>query len=345
MSQFIKNLEIKNFKSIKHLQLDCKRVNVLIGKPNVGKSNILEAMGLFSVNYTKAEKYMSEFVRYENIANLFFDNDYSKQISVSTDKFESWLNFSEEELAFSHKILDKNSDKPNFADNSKNELIHFWAIQKDGEKITSSKNFTNKLDFIKKYEFANLVEFERNGGFSLKPPFGNNLYTVLNNHKNLLDEIGQMLEPYGFDFVLDVQEQRFEIQKRVNRYIFKYPYISIADTFRRLIFHLAVIESNKNSVLILEEPEAHSYPPYIWQLANRIANDKDNQYFISTHSPYIIETLLQELKDSEINIWVTSFENYETKVNPLAPEALQDMYDMGADTVFFNMEKFEKAAL
>ena len=113
MSQFIKNLEIKNFKSIKHLQLDCKRVNVLIGKPNVGKSNILEAMGLFSVNYTKAEKYMSEFVRYENIANLFFDNDYSKQITISTDKFESTLNFSEEELAFSHTILDKkNSDKP-----------------------------------------------------------------------------------------------------------------------------------------------------------------------------------------------------------------------------------------
>ena len=48
MRHFIKTLDIKNFKSIKHLQLDCKRVNVLIGKPNVGKSNFLEALGVMS---------------------------------------------------------------------------------------------------------------------------------------------------------------------------------------------------------------------------------------------------------------------------------------------------------
>ena len=215
-----------------------------------------------------------------------------------------------------------------------------YQVKKNGLYVTADH------PWFYDHTLLNLAdEFEKNGGFSLKPPFGSNLYSVLNNHKNLLNEIGQMLEPYGFDFVLDVQEQRFEIQKRVNRYVFKYPYISIADTFRRLIFHLAAIESNKNSVLILEEPEAHSYPPYIWQLANRIANDKNNQYFISTHSPYIIETLLQELKDFEINIWVTSFADYETKINPLPPEALQDMYDMGADTVFFNIDKFEKATL
>ncbi|RLF84116.1 hypothetical protein DRN48_06315, partial [Thermococci archaeon] len=44
----IKTLTIKNFKSIKSLKLDCKRVNVFIGKPNVGKSNILEAIGILS---------------------------------------------------------------------------------------------------------------------------------------------------------------------------------------------------------------------------------------------------------------------------------------------------------
>lgn len=41
-SNFLDWVEIKNFKSIKDLRLDCKRVNIFIGKPNVGKSNILE---------------------------------------------------------------------------------------------------------------------------------------------------------------------------------------------------------------------------------------------------------------------------------------------------------------
>lgn len=39
-NNFLNWVEIKNFKSIKDLRLDCKRVNVFIGKPNVGKSNI-----------------------------------------------------------------------------------------------------------------------------------------------------------------------------------------------------------------------------------------------------------------------------------------------------------------
>ena len=37
----IRTLEIKNFKSIKELRLDCRRINIFIGEPNTGKSNIL----------------------------------------------------------------------------------------------------------------------------------------------------------------------------------------------------------------------------------------------------------------------------------------------------------------
>ena len=44
---FIDNIEIKNFKSIRHQKIEgCKKVNVFIGYPNVGKSNILEAISL-----------------------------------------------------------------------------------------------------------------------------------------------------------------------------------------------------------------------------------------------------------------------------------------------------------
>ena len=43
----IKKLHIKNFKSIKELDLNCARVNVFIGEPNTGKSNILEAIGIY----------------------------------------------------------------------------------------------------------------------------------------------------------------------------------------------------------------------------------------------------------------------------------------------------------
>ncbi len=33
----IREVEIENFKSIKNLKLECKRVNIFIGEPNTGK--------------------------------------------------------------------------------------------------------------------------------------------------------------------------------------------------------------------------------------------------------------------------------------------------------------------
>jgi AAA15 family ATPase/GTPase len=44
----ITKLSISNFKSVRKLDIDCKKVNLFIGEPNTGKSNILEAMALMS---------------------------------------------------------------------------------------------------------------------------------------------------------------------------------------------------------------------------------------------------------------------------------------------------------
>ena len=39
---FFTDITIENFKSLRSVALkDCNRINVLIGRPNVGKSNIL----------------------------------------------------------------------------------------------------------------------------------------------------------------------------------------------------------------------------------------------------------------------------------------------------------------
>jgi AAA15 family ATPase/GTPase len=43
----INNIEFQNFKSIGNLKLEnCNKINLLVGPPNVGKSNILEALAI-----------------------------------------------------------------------------------------------------------------------------------------------------------------------------------------------------------------------------------------------------------------------------------------------------------
>ena len=50
MENFIKYVNIHNFKSIADLKLkDCRRINLFIGYPNVGKSNVLEALGIINI--------------------------------------------------------------------------------------------------------------------------------------------------------------------------------------------------------------------------------------------------------------------------------------------------------
>jgi len=56
----INQVKIENFKSIKSLKLECKRVNVFIGELNTGKSNIIEAIvGIPSLCYYNQVRFSS----------------------------------------------------------------------------------------------------------------------------------------------------------------------------------------------------------------------------------------------------------------------------------------------
>src|SRR5271170_5662015 len=90
MSNHIDHIEITNFKSIRHQKIEgCKRINVFIGYPNVGKSNILEAMSLFSLPYLKiaGSKKLTDFIRVKNLPELFYgtDTNYPIQVTINND--------------------------------------------------------------------------------------------------------------------------------------------------------------------------------------------------------------------------------------------------------------------
>ena len=92
----IKRLSIKNFKSIKDLEIECKKINLFIGEPNTGKSNILEALGLLSqcrYRHDNTGKKLRDFVRFEKMGNLFYDENLDDTISIKTDELTFELAF------------------------------------------------------------------------------------------------------------------------------------------------------------------------------------------------------------------------------------------------------------
>ena len=49
----IREIQIKNFRSIRNMTISARKHNVIVGLNDVGKSNILRALNLFFNNQTK----------------------------------------------------------------------------------------------------------------------------------------------------------------------------------------------------------------------------------------------------------------------------------------------------
>ena len=78
----VQKVIIKHFKSIKKLDLNCKDINIFIGEPNAGKSNILEALSVFSEPISNEPKYVRKNVN----EDLFYFKDVTKNIRIFADK-------------------------------------------------------------------------------------------------------------------------------------------------------------------------------------------------------------------------------------------------------------------
>lgn len=316
----IKTLEVKNFKSIKHLKLDCKRVNVFIGKPNTGKSNILESVGIFSTPYDNLEG----FIRFENMTNLFYDQDIAEKIEINADNIYFFVIFDKE------RFLGTAGDK-------EGKVFSFnFECGYDGKGgLGSSKT----LPPFKFYKFKLMDIFKKRESNFLLPPNGENLLSILLTNKTLRKTVSDLFSEFGLRIVLKPQESKIEVQKEIDDVIISYPYSLVSDTLQRVVFHLAAIETNKDSVIIFEEPEAHAFPYYTKFLAERIALDKTNQYFIATHNPYILSPILEKAPKEDIGIFITYFEDYQTKVRAIKEEEMPEILDLDTN-IFFNLDRF-----
>jgi AAA15 family ATPase/GTPase len=348
-NNFLNWVEIKNFKSIKDLRLDCKRVNIFIGKPNVGKSNILEGLGLLGANYSD-EKYLSGALRYEDVRDLFTDYNFDDPVTISTNQLTVTLkrlerdNPAESSTEDSFMLTKKSSPSDHRSFTLRNKGNVTISAAGTFNKREQRDDFeTYRTSPVKKYDFISLDTFKYTFSQYLLPPHGENLYAVINRYPSLWQGFNKLFQEQNLEFVLLDREQSLTLQKKEGPRVKRYPYFSIADTFRRYIFYVTAIESNKDSVIVFEEPEVHSFPPYTQELAYRMIYDEDNQYFISTHSPYMLHPFIEKMDHKDLNVFITYYKDYQTQVRALTEEELIDILDYSTN-VFFNMSRFERDA-
>ena len=84
----VKNIKIENFKSIKNLEFEAKRINIFIGKPNTGKSNILEVFNIYSLPYNMGESHIKDMIRMKNDIDIVFNKDKELNVKIQIDEIE-----------------------------------------------------------------------------------------------------------------------------------------------------------------------------------------------------------------------------------------------------------------
>ncbi|GHT32009.1 hypothetical protein FACS189434_02850 [Bacteroidia bacterium] len=330
MEHFIKYVDIHNFKSIKDLKLeDCRRINLFIGYPNVGKSNVLEALGLFSVPYLEKGENLNKLVRVENAVELFNSSSEQNLCTIDTNLQKIKLEITDHlHLLLNNKLFFHFSEENNYLRHTPN------GKTSKNEEIISN---------IKRYIFNSDNEWKSDNKNQLLPPFGENIVDVLSfnpNMSDVLDFIKREFERNGLKLVLNKKDKSILVQRNVSKEIvLLLPYFSLADTLQRIIFYKTAIVSNKNSVLLFEEPEAHAFPPYIQTIMNDIIDAESNQFFIVTHSPLVVNAFLEyEKLRKETSIYLFDFKDNQTTVKRLSEEEMQLAYDYG--DLFFNLENF-----
>ncbi len=339
----IELLKIKNFKSIKNIQLKAKRVNVFIGVPNSGKSNIFEALGLISsLKYHKEAKdtrcISNDFVRYNTLLNLFRDNNPKNVIEVETNELKLKVEKEDSEIKFNLCKYPKKEEKE-----EKNDTEYVLKLDNNSNILSSIGSEDKIFESITKilfYRFTPQKEFPLDNFSFLLPPQGKNFLTILQSNGELQETFIDILSSYNLKINIRLDEKKVEIAKD-NGILITYPLDLIADTFYYLFMHLAVLQTVKNSIIVLEEPETHLFPYYSKYLSEGIAlDDSNNQYFISTHNPYFLTSIAEKTPINDLALFIVSYEKHETVLYKVTDEQMQEIDDW--DNIFFNLERYKE---
>jgi AAA15 family ATPase/GTPase len=328
MSNIINHIEINNFKSVRHLELsEFRKINLFIGRPNVGKSNLLEALSLFNTSIFKSEvrelpsKKIKEFIRFENDPELFFEGETEQKIKVSINDFECSI------FRDNIQVLELDTDENKYSNLVKGFFIEFHT------------NLVVKRPIVRNYFFKTSVKYQKDNNAFLSPPFGKNLLQVIESLPDLKQTIISWFRRYNLKIASDAGSHTLKVFKKINEdEIFLIPYTSIADTLQRVIFYKTAIQSNENSVLIFEEPEAHSFPPYIVEFTQEVINSATNQFFMATHSPIIVNDFLENARE-DLSIFMVDFRDGQTVARALSRDEIEEVYQYGVD-LFFNNEAY-----
>jgi hypothetical protein len=342
----IQTLAIDRFKSIRSLSIPCRKVNVFIGPPDTGKTNILEALYLLSRLGWGLPLDTSLRLRKElGFEPLFYRQFFDQPFRISMRLAPPFAGYDREEMTVNIAIAgeDRHLDVQILPRDRRFEQ-RFGADQRFGLTFGSGSRVP-ELEWIRFYSYTSSEEWLYDTGHPqgttlVTPPRGVNLMYIARHNSKVYEFLKETLAGLNWKLRFDQSQKTFRLSEvRVDE-ILDYNLDLLSDSLKRLFFYGAIILTSENATLVLDEPDVFAFPPYPKMLGEMIGGDESNQFFLTTHNPYFLAGVVGKTPTDKLALFVCSRDSDGgTTVKLLTPEEIGRVIEQGAN-VFFNLDEF-----
>ena len=316
------------------------------------------------VNFHRLNGYIHEntYIGYESdFIKFSYDNEHGFSYEWKNDRWEykrpkvSYIPAERNLVAVIPNWFEVKSVAENIQD--------FMADWADARKTVVDKDILN-LDVVYHYDESNDTDFVRTKDGQVLP-FTNvssglqsliPLYIHLVNinskkyrerednsvkHKSEMENLADLLVDYyenniGKAFIKNPKYGAINQDTNLEKKIITNPEMT-----EWLVKNFLNISKIHHCEVFLEEPEENLFPPtqqiLMKTLLNQIKQQNGNTLFISTHSPYILDVLLEREQYDFGLFYIRSAEN-GSEVKTATEADVQDMFEGGVDA-FFNIER------
>jgi AAA15 family ATPase/GTPase len=299
-------LIINNFRGIDSLELnDLKKINLIVGRNNCGKTSILEALFLLSGMSNPQLPFIIQQLRDmlitddDGFSHLFKFCQTGEKIKISGKmdmdlrnlEIEPDYPFPEESTQVDKTIKHSSSSiasisglRLNFR-TGKNDMYSLNFSLKDN-KITLAPNYKEKLEchFITPANYWNGIDAKINS-------------LIINKKKDVLIRILKMIDPQIENFEMGGKNIYIDIgQPKL------LPINVMGDGIRRIVALIATISSIPNGVLLVDEIETgfhYTTLSILWKAVIAACNEYHVQLIATTHSYECIDALAKSYSEHD----------------------------------------------
>lgn len=319
-----KNIKIKNFRGIDHLEIDdFSRVNVFLGQNSSGKSSILEAVFLLSgmsnpdlplsLNKARTRNYRIAYL--QDTRYQFYNLDLNNTPDFSADQFDGMSRHLQMKLSFteSDEMMVQSIDMPliiSEIERTPNTIEMLFDItSSSGTKSFRSSLFVNQSDVPSRQE-PSKEYVEKN----MAVLFSSDLLS--SNLNNDLSELFKRKQKDSLLNILTKFDNRINAIEILNNDVYigysdveeLLPISMSGDGIRRFLNIVAGSANPQNTIVLIDEIDnGLHYSAYkkLWKAIFALAVGTNKQIFVTTHSKETIQKL---------NLMLTEHQEYQQEM-------------------------------